>query len=73
MSTAVEAQKDEWIGIRLASKISRVSPYGIQRYGLAGMVRTRFNPPFKITFHRGDVERVAASLAVSSSVPSPIS
>jgi hypothetical protein len=63
MSPVVDEQQDEWIGVRRASQIAGVSPYSLQKFAIAGVIRTRLRPPFRTVYSRADAEAVARSFA----------
>ena len=62
---AVETARDRWVGIGRAADLVGCSPYSIQKYALAGSIRTRLIPPFKTVFCLEDLEKLAQSFALS--------
>jgi hypothetical protein len=63
-ATAVKEKQDQWVGISRAAAIMGQTVYTVQKYALAGSIRTRVAPPFKNLFNVADLEKLRRSFAL---------
>jgi len=65
MSPVIDADRQEWVGLRKAAAILETTPYSLKSCALAGLVRTKMRPPMRALYNRADCEAAAAAFAQS--------